>query len=428
MDQEPARSDAATRRRAVVAATVGNALEFYDFMVFALFAIQIGETFFPSDDPYASLMASLATFGAGFVTRPIGAWVIGSYADRAGRRPALLLSMILMGIGTLGIALLPGYGAIGIAAPVLAVVARLIQGFAVGGEVGPSTAYLMENAETHNRGLVLSLQRASQLMANLTGALVGLVLSLVLGQAEFDAYGWRIALMIGALIVPYALYIRRDLPETAHISEPEALTGQQLPNSVKRTMILGALLITAGTISSYISTYMTTFGQATLKLSSTTAMAGQFLSNAFAIGGSLLSGALSDRFGRRPLAIAAYLASAAVAAVIFPWMTGSPGAASFIISGVLFSVAAAIGNPPTWALIAESLPKEVRARNFAMVYALPVAIMGGTTQMVVTWLIHVTGNPLAVAWYPIGALLLGTLAAWLLRESAPARRRVPLGV
>lgn len=421
MEHGVAGNDRAIRRKAIVATTLGNALEFYDFMVFALFAIQIGNTFFPSGSAYLSLMASLATFGAGFVTRPIGAWIIGSYADRAGRRPALMLSMVLMGVGILGIALLPGYETIGMAAPVLAVLARLVQGFALGGEVGPSTAYLLENASRTNRGLVMSMQRVSQLFANVLGALVGLVLSVVLTKAQFDAYGWRIALLLGASIIPYALVIRRDLPETVHASEPPAGPHGTMPNSVWRAMVLGCLMISASTISSYITTYMTTFGQATLRLSSTTAMAGQFLANAFAMAACFVAGMVSDRVGRRPMVIGSFVASAVLAGVSFPWMTGSPGAVSFIVSGVLFATASAAAVAPVMTCIAESLPKEVRARNFAVVYALPVAVMGGTTQVVVTWLIHVSGNPLAVAWYPIGALIVGIGAVLLLRESAPLR-------
>jgi MHS family citrate/tricarballylate:H+ symporter-like MFS transporter len=418
-------NDRKVRRRAVVAATIGNALEFYDFMVFALFAIQIGEAFFPSGNAYLSLMASLATFGAGFITRPIGAWMIGSYADRAGRRPALMLSMILMGVGIIGLVLTPGYAAIGIAAPIIAVLARLIQSFALGGEVGPSTAYLLENAEQGRRGWVMSFQRASQLLANAAGALVGLMLSLILTKAQFDAYGWRIALSLGALIIPFALIIRRSLPETVHVKEPKPAPHLGKTNSVSRTMVLGFLMLSAGTISSYVTTYMTTFGQATLHLSSGTAMIGQLLANAFAIVSALYGGSISDRLGRRPVVVIAFIGSALTAGLIFPWMVATPGALSFIASGIIFAMISGAAVSPMMATIAESLPKEVRARNFALVYALPVSIMGGTTQLVVTWLIHVTGNPLAVAWYPIGALVIGIVAAILLHESAPARLRVP---
>lgn len=176
-------------RRTIVGATVGNAIEFYDFLVYSIFAIQIGRAFFPSDNEYLSLIASLATFGAGFISRPLGAWLIGAYADRHGRRPALLLTLVCMGLGIAGLALTPPYAQIGIAAPIIAVLARLLQGFALGGEVGPSTAFLIEAAAHSHRGLIGSLQRVTQLGAGGLGAAVGLGLSLILTKDELAAYG-----------------------------------------------------------------------------------------------------------------------------------------------------------------------------------------------------------------------------------------------
>src|SRR5580704_15107026 len=169
--------------RTTLAVTIGNMLEFYDFITYSFFAIQIGHTFFPSDSQFASLMLSLATFGAGFVTRPIGGLVIGSYSDRAGRRPAMILSFAMMGSAIIVLALTPSYATIGIAAPIIVIVARMVQGFSLGGEVGPTTAYLMEAAPPNRRGLAVSWQPASQEIAATIGALVGVVLTRSMGDA-----------------------------------------------------------------------------------------------------------------------------------------------------------------------------------------------------------------------------------------------------
>ena len=202
------------RRQAILAATLGNGLEFYDFITFAFFAIQIGHTFFPSHSPFLSLMGSLATFFAGFLTRPLGALVLGGYADRVGRKPAMMISMTMMGAGIILLVLTPGYATIGYAAPVIAVIARMIQGFALGGEVGSATIYMMESADPHRRAFVDELagrepeHRRHARLAGRPGA------DLVMSDAELSAYGWRIALALGVTIVPVALWVRNSLPET----------------------------------------------------------------------------------------------------------------------------------------------------------------------------------------------------------------------
>src|SRR6201995_3317383 len=198
--------------RAAFAATVGNMLEFYDFITYAFFAIQIGHTFFPAQSEYGSLMLSLATFGAGFITRPIGGVVLGIYSDRVGRRPAMLLSFALMGTAIIVISLTPSYNSIGIAAPIIVIVARMLQGFALGGEVGPTTAYLIEIAPIEHRALVVAWQPASQEIAATAGALVGVILSKTMAPEMLDAYGWRVAFLIGAVCLPFGVWMRRALP------------------------------------------------------------------------------------------------------------------------------------------------------------------------------------------------------------------------
>src|SRR6201994_1695440 len=212
--------------RAAFAATIGNMLEFYDFITYSFFAIQIGHTFFPAESEYGSLMLSLATFGAGFVTRPIGGVVLGIFSDRVGRRPAMLLSFAMMGGAILVLALTPSYAMIRLAAPVIVIIARMVQGFALGGEVGPTTAYLMEIARPERRALVVAWQPTSQEIAATSGALGGVILSKTLAPEALDVYGWRIAFLIGALCLPFGLWMRKSLPETIGQGEGRDESGE----------------------------------------------------------------------------------------------------------------------------------------------------------------------------------------------------------
>ncbi len=413
-------------RRAVVAATVGNALEFYDFITFAFFAIQIGKAFFPAGgDPFLSLMGSLATFGAGFISRPLGAWILGGYADRHGRKPAMLISMLLMGGGITLLALTPSYAAIGLAAPALAVIARLVQGFALGGEVGSASTYLFEAAAKHRRGLTISLQGVSQALAATAGSLVGFVLSLMLDQAGLAAYGWRIALLLGAAIVPFAILIRRSLPETLEHPTPLAVSVPYEPvtRPYTRAVVCGLAMMGTGTIATYSFIYMGTFGQHTLKLPASVSFAGLAAINVMQMFAALLGGWLSDRHGRRPVLICAGAAFMLAIVPCFLWLTQARSAAAFIGANVILAFPCFLMQGPIYAAISEGLPAKVRARGFALVYALPVAVLGGTTQLVVTWLIEVTGTPMALAWYLTGVSLVGLTAMVLLRETAPVRLR-----
>jgi MFS family permease len=411
----------ADARRAIAAASVGNGLEFYDFVTFAFFAIQIGRAFFPTGSAYLSLMGALATFGAGFITRPIGAWVLGGYADRAGRKPAMLFSMALMGVSIAVLALTPGYARIGIAAPIIAIAARLAQGFALGGEVGSATAYMMEAAAEKRRGYMVSWQGATQQIALSIGALVGLVLALFLSAAQLDSFGWRIALLIGVLIVPFGLMIRRSLPETLHDDRAAA----DLPppfRSYGKFAILGFIIIAQGTITTYIFNYMATIGQATLHLSTVISMTAQF-GNVFAgFVAVLIGGALSDRHGRRPIMIISQIAFALLIMPCFLWLTESATGTSFLTANIILSFVANFYYGAVYAAITENLPARVRSRVFALVYSVPVAVFGGTTQLVVAWLLRVTGNPMSVGWYVLAIVIVGLGAMLLMPESAPAKR------
>jgi len=235
----------AITRGQITAAVIGNALEFYDFTVYTVFAVDIGKAFFPTHDPFGSLMLSLATFGVGFITRPIGALVIGALADRVGRRPAMLLTFALMGVAIIGLASTPGYASIGIAAPILAVLFRMVQGFALGGELGPVMAFLIEASPPGRRGYVGSWQSASQSIASLVGGAVGALLAWKLSQHNVELYGWRVAFWVGALVLPFGLLIRRALPETLH--HHETPSGAH-PESTSFLAHAPVLLLGVGTI------------------------------------------------------------------------------------------------------------------------------------------------------------------------------------
>ena len=419
--------DPRVRRRAVLAATIGCGIETYDFVTFAFFAIQIGHAFFPSHDRYLSLMGALATFGAGFIGRPIGAWVLGGYGDRVGRKPAMLISMVLMGLAIATLALTPSYAMIGIAAPIIAVVARLVQGFALGAETGASTTYLIEAGDPERRGFSASLQGVSQNVGITCGALAGFVLSLLLSEAQLSDFGWRIALLLGTSVVPFALVIRRTLPETrepesAGNPEPEPFGTAPGP-TFRQVVWCGGTIIAASTIATYFVNYTATFGQAELHLSTRGAMAAQVSATAIRVVAGLLGGWLSDRWGRRVMQIYPQIVLVLLIVPAFGWLLSLRSVGVLIAVNLLFSALGGLKEGSVYAAIAESLNPAIRARGFSLIYALPVTIFGGTTQLLLTWLLKVTGTPMSIAWYLAGVQVIGLVAMLLLPESALRQRR-----
>src|SRR4051812_36665051 len=265
-DADPGRGGTgmtAPAARQIAAVVAGNALEFYDFVTYSFFAVQIGRTLFPGDAD-RSLMLSLGTFGIGFLSRPLGGLLIGRYADRKGRKPAMILSFTLMGVGLVGLALTPSYAAVGLAAPALAILFRLIQGFALGGEVGPNAAWLLEAAPPGRRGLFVSLHMATADVGVLVAGLVGFALSSLLATAQFDAWGWRIAFLIGAAIVPFGLALRRTLDETLPPAKEEVASTDLRP--VLATAAAGMIVLGAATIANYTLQYLNTYAQTTLHM------------------------------------------------------------------------------------------------------------------------------------------------------------------
>ncbi len=412
-----ARADGVPRR--VVAATVaGNALEFYDFVTYAFFAVYIGKTFFPASTPLGSLLLSVAVFGVGFFARPLGGVLIGAFADRAGRRPAMLLTIALITVGTLGLALTPSYESIGLAAPVIVVLCRLVQGLALGGEVGPSSAFLVEAAPAGRRGLFASWQLASQGAAGLVAGAMGLLLTSTLTPAEMLAWGWRVPFVVGLLLVPLALYLRHAMPETLHAAPVNAANSGVVGLKRQRRLItLAVLVVIGGTVSTYVGNFMTTYAITTLKMSPVLAMGATVVGGLCTLLFSLLGGWLCDRFGRRPTMFWPRVAAAVLTVPAFMLLVAQPTATTlFAVSGFLAALTAVSGAASLVA-IPELLPRGVRATGMSIAYAVGVSLFGGTTQFVITWLIGVTGNPAAPAWYVAGASVVTALAMLALPES-----------
>jgi MFS family permease len=411
---------------AVMGATIGNMLEFYDFVTYSFFATQIGHAFFPARSEFASLLLSLATFGAGFVTRPIGAIVIGSYSDRAGRRPAMILSFAMMGVAILVLALTPSYNTIGVAAPIIVILARLAQGFSLGGEVGPTTAYLMEAASARHRGLAVSFQPASQQVAATAGALVGEILSLTMTSDALDAYGWRIAFLLGAATLPVGLWLRRTLPETLHRLETPAIPEQNTEAAKTlrgntRLLGLGLVILASGTIITYVTQYMTTYAQHTLHVGAPLAFATTVVSNGIGIAAAFLGGWLADRLGRWPIMVWPQIAALLMTYPIFLWVVESRSSMALLGGLGLLALVGSIPYSAFYVALVEGLPKNIRGGAFATIYAVAIATFGGTAQLVVAWLTEATGNALAPAWYLLLATAAGLGAMILMPETAPSK-------
>ena len=399
--------------------TLGNALEFYDFLVFSFFAVQIGQCFFPATSPQSSLLAALATFGAGFLMRPLGAFVIGGLGDRLGRRPMLILSFALIGIANLVVAITPSYDAIGLAAPLIVIVCRLLQGFALGGEVGASTAFLAEVAPPHRRGAYISLQFVGHGLSMLAAGLIGVALAAALDDAALTAWGWRIAMGVGVAIVPIGLALRRTLPETLRAE----VSAQGRPSfaSYRGIAIFAFLTLLAGTIATYVLGYMTTYAKTVLLLPSSVSFGATVAVGLAYTIGAVVAGLGSDRLGRRPFMI---LPMAFGAAAIIPgfWLlTHWPDAATLYAVSFVLRLVLVIASTAAFITLTEAFPLRVRSGAVAVVYAVATSVFGGTTQFVVAWLTGITGDPLSPAWYMLAATLIGLLAMLFVRETAPVK-------
>jgi len=400
-------------RSQIAAVTAGNALEFYDFVTYAFFATQIGRALFPGDSSN-SLLLSLATFGVGFLTRPLGGLVIGRMADRRGRKPAMILSFTMMGLSMTGLALTPSYAMIGMAAPVLAVLFRLVQGFALGGEVGPNIAYLMEAAPRNRRGFYISLNFASADLAVMIAGLVGFGLASTLSAPALEAWGWRVAFLIGAVIVPFGLRLRRTLVETLPTESDRTAAKDAKP--VLLLAVAGLFVIAGGTISNYTLEYLTTYAQSTLHMAVPTAFAATVVLGVIGVIGDLTGGWLADRFGPKRVLVVPWLLLIVSITPVFYLLNQARTATALLTATAVLTSFHILGSSPAVLLFVQALPARVRAGATGIVYALAIAVFGGTTQLFETLLIRWTGNPVAPGWYMMGAVIVALTGALLIPE------------
>lgn len=402
----------------IMAAVAGNTLEFYDFVIYSFFAAYIGKAFFPTDNDTTTLLASVAVYGVGFFTRPLGGFLIGTFADKAGRKAAMILTVALITIGTLGLAATPSYEQIGIAAPIIVVLARLLQGLGLGGEVGPVSAMLVEIAPPNKRALYASWQMASQGIAVLIGGLVGILVSWQLTEEQLLAWGWRLPFILSILLVPIALYIRKTLPET--LEAPTEHTGLKIVDNLlsthARVFILGILIMVAITISVQVGNYMTTYALQVLKLKPS------FAQTATALGGlmmflfALLGGYLADKYNRKSILIWSRLILTLLIVPLFYWLDASRSAGVLILVTMCITSLSGMNGAICLVSIPEMMPKAFRATGVSLVYALSATIFGGTAQFIITWLIPKIGN-LAPAYYVVASGLISLIAMWMIPET-----------
>ncbi|MFL6856459.1 MAG: MFS transporter [Allosphingosinicella sp.] len=408
----------APKARQIAAVVAGNALEFYDFVTYSFFAVQIGRSLFPGDAD-RSLMLSLGTFGIGFLSRPLGGLLIGRYADRRGRKPAMILSFTLMGIGLVGLALTPSYAMAGMAAPALAILFRLIQGFALGGEVGPNAAWLLEAAPPGRRGLFVSLHMATADVGVLAAGLVGFVLSLAMAPAQFDAWGWRIAFLLGAAIVPFGLALRRTLDETLPPPGEDAAPADRRP--VLATAAAGMVVLGAATIANYTLQYINTYAQTTLHMAVNVAFGATLVLGLVSVACDLAAGWLADRFGRKRTLLLPWLALIVLAVPAYLFVSAVRTPAALFATTALLSLVHILGSTPAMLLVLEAIPARIRAGAMGLIYACAIAIFGGTAQPLIRKLIVWTGSPLAPGWYMSVAVACGLAATFLIREERAPR-------
>ncbi|HTS21026.1 MAG TPA: MFS transporter [Casimicrobiaceae bacterium] len=409
----------------VLRVTSGNFLEQFDFFLFGFYATYIAKVFFPTGSEFASLMLTFAVFGAGFLMRPLGAIVLGAYIDEVGRRKGLIVTLSIMACGTILIAFVPGYTTIGLIAPILVLIGRLLQGFSAGAELGGVSVYLAEMATPGHKGFYTAWQSASQQVAIMLAAALGYALNSWMAPETISDWGWRVPFFVGCMIIPLIFTLRRSLQESTefkaqkhHPSAREVFASMMAHWQV---VIAGMLLVAMTTTSFYLITvYTPTFGRTVLKLSAADALV---VTLCIALSNFILlpiGGALSDRIGRKPILTAITVLALLTAYPALSWLAAAPSFERMLIVLLWFSFFFGFYNGAMVVGLTEVMPTNVRVVGFSLAYSLATALFGGFTPAISTWLIQATKDKAAPAYWLSTAALCGLLATLYLFRRRPA--------
>ncbi len=405
--------------RAIVAVTIGNAVEFYDFLIYSLFAIQIGQALFPPMAGSGNLIASLAGFGIGFLARPVGAWVIGRWSDRNGRKPAMIASILLIGVANAGLAFIPSFADIGWAATFLALAARLLAGFALGGELGCNSAFLAEASDPARRALTVSWQGTSQLIAFVAASGMAWLLAAVLSPADFTLYGWRIGVASGLVAIPVALWLRAGLAEPMPPGADDVVAAP-LDVPQRRRLLVGCfMLLASSTIANYFLIYTATFAQDTLHLPPEVGFEASTWSMVAGALTIVLGGWLADRWGRRAVMLLGAGLLTMVAwpsyVIILTW----PATGGLLAGSIILSLAQNLMVGALYATMTEGMPRAWRGMGFGLLYAVAIGIFGGATQPMLAWVLGRWQDPWLLAWAMLALGAVQLAGAWLVPETKP---------
>jgi MFS transporter, MHS family, proline/betaine transporter len=410
--------------KVIVAATIGNVLEWFDFLVYGYFAVTIAEVFFPTGNPTISLLITFGAFGLSYLVRPLGAVIVGTYTDRAGRKAGLTLSIALMMIGTLLMVATPGYATIGVAAPIIITLARLLQGFSVGGEFGSAVAFLVEHGN-ERKGFSASWQWASTGCVSIIVALFGITLTTLLTHEQLVSWGWRIPYVFGLLIGPAGLYIRSKVVETPSFAEakPHAVPIRELlqrqPGQV--VLALGASIVSNA--SYYLLLYIPTYATKTLHLHPSTGFIATLVGGIALAAFSLLAGHWSDKTDRPQIMIWMAVLFFLTAYPVFWLMVAYPSVATAVFAVGWLNIIKGGYSGVLPSLMSEQFPVETRAVGVAFSYSISVTIFGGFAPFFATWLIAQTGDPLSPSYYLMATALLSLTALILIQRRTASRRR-----
>ncbi|KRP87253.1 citrate-proton symporter [Bradyrhizobium pachyrhizi] len=405
-----------SRLGAILRATSGNFLEQFDFFLFGFYAQAIAKAFFPSENETAALLNAFGVFWLGALMRPVGAVVLGAYIDRIGRRKGLIVTLSIMAIGTVVIALCPSYSTIGIAAPIIVLIARLMQGFSAGVELGGVSVYLAEIATPGNRGFYTSFQSASQQVAIFVASILGFVLSESMPAATVASWGWRIPFFVGCLIIPVIFFLRRTLEETpAFLAMKKHPTASEVFASAIanwRIVVLGMMIAVLTTTTFYfVTVYTPTFGKTVLKLSTQDALLVTLLVAVTNFIWNPVGGAVSDRIGRKPVLLAIAGLSLITAYPALHWLVTNPSFGKMLAVEMMFSFYFGVYSGTMLGCLVEIVPAHVRTTCFSLAFALAAGLFGTFTPFASTWLIQQTGDKASPGYWLMCAAALGIVAA-----------------